>query len=437
MDATRRHFLHSVSAAAVATSVGMKATATVARAGEGEYESAGATSASEKAGATSGTTGQAGQQSADDPLGVRADFPVVENGIYLDSPYIAPSPRQVVEAGRAFVDAKGNGPVPLGAMLEETGQVRHKFAELIGAKEPEIGVLDATSAGENLVANSLDLSAGDNVVIDDLHYETTFVLYRHLEETRGVELRILKNEDGAATPDEFAALIDNKTRLVSVSWVSHQNGYRHDLKALAELAHAHGAYLYADAIQGIGMLALDVEEVGIDFLTSGTYKWLLGGFGVAPFYVRESLLDLVKPDRLGAFSVARDLGDFRFELHKSASKFMYATPAFGAIFQLRAGLDYLLQVGVENIERHTVGLASRIHEGLTEQGYEILTPAGNSSAIVTFNHGRDHEMVALALETAGIRATVREESGQIRVGPALFNNVQEIEEFLEMTGNWM
>ena len=437
MDATRRQFLQSVSAAAAASSVGMKTTAAVASSGDKQGKAAGASSANEEAAAPARTSGQAGQRNALDPLGVRADFPVVENGIYLDSPYIAPSPRQVVEAGQAFLEAKANGPVPLGAMLEETDQVRRKFAELIGAKEPEIGILDATSAGENLVANSLDLSAGDNVVIDDLHYETTFVLYRHLEMTRGVELRILKSGDGAASPDEFAALVDDKTRLVSVSWVSHQNGYRHDLKALAELAHAHSAYLYADAIQGIGMLALDVEDAGIDFLTSGTYKWLLGGFSVAPFYVRESLLDLVRPDRLGAFSIARNLGDFRFELHKNGSKYMYATPAFGAVFQLRAGLDYLLAVGVENIERHTVDLARRLHEGLTDQGYEVLTPAGNGSAIVTFNHGRDHERVTRALDEAGIQATLREEGGQIRVGPALFNNAAEIEKFLDLTGKWM
>ncbi len=427
MAATRRQFLQSVSAAAMTSTVVGKVEASAASTAEKE---AGAAAAS------AGTAGRAGQQSATDPLGVRADFPVVENGIYLDSPYIAPSPRQVIEAGQAFLDAKGNDPLPLGAMLEETDQVRSKFAELIGAKESEIGIVDATSAGENLVANSLDLGAGDNVVIDDLHYETTFVLYRHLEETRGVELRILASEDGAASPEEFAELVDDDTRLVSVSWVSHQNGYRHDLKALAELAHAHGAYLYSDAIQGIGMLALDVEDVGVDFLTSGTYKWLLGGFGVAPFYVRKSLLDLVRPDRLGAFSVARNLGDFRFELHKSGSKYMYATPAFGAVFQLRAGLDYLLQVGVENIERYTVDLATRLHQGLTEQGFEVLTPAGNDSAIVTFRHGRDHEMVTRALEDAGIQATVREDSGQIRVGPALFNNAAEIDQFLDVAGAW-
>ena len=155
MDATRRQFLQSVSAAAVAGSVIGKANAAGASSVVGKAKAAGVTAVAP------GTPGRAGQQSATDPLGVRADFPVVENGIYLDSPYIAPSPRQVIEAGQAFLDAKGNDPLPLGAMLEETDQVRSKFAELIGAKESEIGILDATSAGENLVANSLDLGAGD------------------------------------------------------------------------------------------------------------------------------------------------------------------------------------------------------------------------------------------------------------------------------------
>jgi len=111
MDATRRQFLQTVSAAAVAGSVGVK---------------------TEAAMVSAGTAGQAGQRGSIDPLGVRADFPVVENGIYLDSPYIAPSPRQVIEAGRAFVDAKAHDPVPLGAMLEETDRVRRKFADLGG-----------------------------------------------------------------------------------------------------------------------------------------------------------------------------------------------------------------------------------------------------------------------------------------------------------------
>ena len=375
-------------------------------------------------------------QDTDDPLGVRADFPVTDEGIYLNSPYIAPSPRQVVDAGNAFAAAKGRNPIGLGAMLEETNRVRGLFARLIGATTPEIGILDATSAGENLVARSFDLGDGDNVVIDDLHYETTYVLYRDLAERRGIELRIVRSEDGAATPAEFAELVDDNTRLVSVAWVSHRNGYCHDLEALAELAHRHGAYLYADAIQGIGMLELDVRETGVDFLTSGTYKWLLGGFGVAPFYVREDLLDAVEPDRKGSLNIARELDDFRYELYTDGRKYLYATPAFGAVYQLGAALDYLLEVGVAEIEHHTVALAQRLHGRLEEQGHRLLTPAGNRSAIITFEHQGDPAAVGESLRAAGIQATVREGGAQIRVGAALFNNAREVDGLLEVTAGW-
>ncbi len=373
----------------------------------------------------------------DDPLGVRQDFPVVQEGIYLNSPYITPSPRQAVEAAQSFAQAKARNPVGLSGMLEETNAVRQKFARLIGASEPEIGVLYATSDGENIVARALDLGPGDNVVIDDLHYETTFVLYQHLVETRGIDLRIVESRGGAATPEAFAAFVDDNTRLVSVAWVSHQNGYHHDLAALAELAHAHGALLYADAIQGIGMLTLDVKAVDIDFLTTGTYKWLLGGYGVAPFYVREALLDSIAIDRMGSLHIANDLGEHRYELHSDGRKYGYATMAFGAVFQLSAALDYLLRVGVENIERHTVALAHRLHEGLTEQGYRLTTPPQNRSAIVTFEHGVEIDRAQAALEAANIQVSFKEEGTKIRVGPALFNNVEEIDRFLDVTGQWV
>jgi len=402
MDLTRREFIGGVSAAAAVT----------------------------------GLPPQLRGGSDDDPLGVRGDFPAVQEGIYLDSAYITPSPRQAVRAAQDFAAAKARSPVSLGRMLEETNTVRQRFARLINATEQEVGVLFATSDGENIVARALDLGEGDNVVIDDLHYETTYILYQHLAETHGLEVRIVPSRDGVADADAFAEYVDGLTRLVSVAWVSHQNGYHHDLTALADLAHAHGAYLYADAIQGIGMLDLDAKGVGIDFFTAGTYKWLLGGFGVAPFYIREELLDLVEVDRFGSLQTAEELGGHRFRLHEDAKKYGYATMAFGAVFQLRAALDYLLQVGVPNIERHTVALAQHLREGLVDQGFHVWTPPQNRSAIVTFEHGRDIDMVRRTLEERDIRVSFKEEGVQLRVGVALFNTSTEIDGLLEVTGAW-
>ena len=365
-----------------------------------------------------------------------ATFPVVEEGVYLNCAYIAPSPLPVVEVFRSFLDAKTRSPLSLGAMVEEADAARGKFARLIGAAEGEIGLLYSTTDGENIVTRALGLRRGDNVVIDDLHFQSTFVLYQQLAEATGVEIRVVPSRGGAAPVEAFAQRVDSRTRIVSVTWVSNRNGYRHDLAALAELAHSQGAYLYADAVQGVGMLDLDVKEADVDFLATGTYKWLLAGHGVAPFYVREELLDRVGPDRYGHLHVAETLGDYRYRLHDDARKYGYATLAFESIFQLSAALDYLFQVGIKNIERHSVDLAHRLHEGLTAQGLSVLTPPGNRSSIVAFEHGQDMEAAARTLEEARIKVSFREEGTQVRASPALFNTAAEVDHLLDVTRAW-
>ncbi|MCS5701209.1 MAG: aminotransferase class V-fold PLP-dependent enzyme, partial [Acidobacteria bacterium] len=163
----------------------------------------------------SGVRPVVGIASKDDPLGVRSDFPVVEQSVYLDSAYITPSPLQAVEAAQAFAEAKARDPVSLGGMLQETNLMRQRFATLVGASEMEIGVLFATSDGENIVSRALDLKQGDNVVIDDLHYDTTYLLYQQLAEQRGLEVRIVNSEAGGAPVDAFAEHVDRQTRLIS------------------------------------------------------------------------------------------------------------------------------------------------------------------------------------------------------------------------------
>jgi selenocysteine lyase/cysteine desulfurase len=368
---------------------------------------------------------------ADDPLGVRADFPITAApGVYLNSAYITPVPTVVAGAGRAFDASKASRPISLPDMQAKTDEVRRQFARLINASEEEVGFLAATSEGENLVAAALNLQRGDNVVIDELHYQTEFVLYKRLEQTRGIELRVARARDGAVTLNEFEPLVDRRTRLISVALVSHQNGYRHNLRPLADLAHAHGAWLYTDAIQAAGMIPIDVQASSVDVLCAGTYKWLLGGFGTAPLYVRKTLLDRIEPDRWGALHVARDLGNYRYEIHRSAKKFEYATLAFGAIYQLGAGLSYLEKVGVPRIEAHTVALARRLRDGLVSHGLEVLTPPDNHSSIVSFRNPAAPAQAQRTLREAGIEVSFRENGRQIRVSPALFNTSDDIDLFL-------
>jgi selenocysteine lyase/cysteine desulfurase len=366
-----------------------------------------------------------------DPLGVREDFPVVADRIYLNSALIAPVHRSVVAASRAYIEEKSTGSMQLGVLSATADAVRAQFARLANATPDEIGLLFSTGDGENVIANGVGLKAGDNVVVDDLHYSTEFVLYRALEASRGIELRIVKNREGAVTASDFEPHIDKRTRIVSVAWVSNQNGFRHDMRPIADLAHANGALFYADAVQAAGMINLDVRAAGVDAMCSGSYKWLMSEFGVAPFFISRDVVDRVQSDRIGEFSVARAEPDHHYQLLQTARKFEGTSRSFGAVAQLHASLSYLEKVGVARIEEHTVGLAQLLYKGLVKQGYKMFTPPENRSSIVTFNFSRPADDFRAAFRAANIDVTLR--GGQVRVAPALFNNADEIERCLEVT----
>ena len=369
---------------------------------------------------------------ADDPLGVRDDFPIVNNRVFLNSAYIAPIPRQVVAAGAAFLEEKANNSFQLGPLLTKCDEVRAQFARLINAASPnEIGLLYSTAEGENVVAAGLDLKAGDNVVIDELHYDTEFVLYRTLEKLKGVQLRIAKHRNGVVDASDIEPLVDKRTRLVSVAWVSHRNGLRHDMRPIADVAHAKGALLYTDAIQAVGSFPIDVQAAGVDFLCAGSYKWLLAGWGVAPFYVRSSVGDRLTLDRFGEMN-GHELPDHSFEIETNAKRFDYCSRAFGDVYALSAGLSYLDKVGVSRIGEHTVnGLTRRLQDGLARQGHKLFTPMGNRSSIVTAYMTKSAADIRAAFDAAKVEVTIR--SGSIRIAPALFNNADDIDRCLEVT----
>ena len=207
------------------------------------------------------------------------------------------------------------------------------------------------------------------------------------------------------------------------------------MRPLADLAHAHGALFYADGIQAVGMFPTDVQgRQGSTCCAPGTYKWLLGSFGVAPFYVRRELLDRIRLDRYGALHVERERSDGGFDLYKTAKRFDYATLPFGEVYQLGAGLAYLERVGVGP------------HRG-AHRGAGAASSAPDSWRRATAVHARGQPLVDRDLlhderrgdphhgvRAASIDVTVRGAAGQVRVSPALFNTRADIARFLEVSG---
>jgi selenocysteine lyase/cysteine desulfurase len=369
-------------------------------------------------------------QSTDDPLGVRQDFPALRELTFLNTAYAGLIPQPVADAARQWIDRRATRSYTVGEMFARADEARALLARMIGAGEDEIAFISSTTEGENIVVNSLGFAAGDNVVYDDLVYPSTPAIYQRLAATRGVEIRVVKSRNGAAPVEEFAKLVDKRTRLISVAWVNNNSGYRHDMKALAALAHHHGAYLYSDAVQFIGTGPVDVHAEQIDFCTAGTYKWLMAGFGVAAFYVRRELLEKIQSPYVGWRSRAGQ--------ERNAKKFEYATLPFGELYELAAALEYLQRIGLDRIETRSQALVSRLRSGLDDRKIAVATPENNRSPIVSFYIRRPSAEAAKLLEAERVRVSVQDvpatagapAATRVRVAVAFFNNEADVDRML-------
>jgi cysteine desulfurase/selenocysteine lyase len=369
-----------------------------------------------------------------DPLGVRKDFPALREYTFLNTAYTGLIPQAVVDAAREWTNTRAGRTFTVGEMLAKADEVRKLYAAMFGAGEDEIAFLSSTTEGENLVVNSLDFKGGDNVVYDDLVYPSTPVIYQRLADTKGVEIRVVKSRNGAAPVEEFAKLVNGRTRLISVAWINNNSGYRHDMKALAALAHSNGAYLYSDAVQFMGTGPVDLRAEGVDFCTSGSYKWLMAGFGIATFYVRRELLDRIHPSNVGWRSPNRA------ESRKTAKQLEYATPSFGDLYELDAALKYLQRVGLDNIEARSQTLVKRFRSGLAERKMPIATPDNTRSPIVSFYIRKRSAEAAKILEAERVKVSLQEVAPapsagaapltRVRVAIAFFNNEADVDRML-------
>src|SRR5262245_48390197 len=231
------------------------------------------------------------------PPSIRAELPIASTQTYLSSAAIHP---MSVPASRALMDhiqfrLKGGGEGRADFGADQQADLKKRFATLIGAKPSEIAFTQNTSDGENIVVMGMDLARkGGNVVLDELHFETSLYMYKSLE-AKGLELRVVRHRNWSIDIEDMARAVDRNTRLVSMALVSNVNGYLHDARAITDLAHSRGAYVFADMVQAAGAVPIDVRALGIDFASTATYKWLMGERGFGFLYVREDLQDTVVP----------------------------------------------------------------------------------------------------------------------------------------------
>jgi len=367
------------------------------------------------------------------PPSVRADFPVASNLTYLNSASIHPMSLPSSQALERHVAYRLRGPGEGRADFGEEQQqdLKRRFAQLIGATPNEIAFVQNTSDGENIVVMGMDLPhRRSNVVLDELHFETSLYMYKSLE-AKGLELRVVKHRNLANAISDMERAIDRNTRLVSMALVSNVNGYLHDAKAISDLAHTHGAYVFADMVQAAGAVPIDVRAMGIDFGSTATYKWLMGERGFGFLYVREDLQDTVVPTtRYGHRQITNfDRVGITWEPLPGAAR--YETGTFPNALALCSwtSLQYIERLGLVNIRAHARQLTDRLQNELPALGYPSVTPKGTETPIVAFEL-KDVAATGRKLRQAGIAATIIENEKRLRLSVSVFNTHEDIDRLL-------
>jgi len=362
-------------------------------------------------------------------------FPIKQRRAYLNNASIGALSQPVVAAVNRFMeDVRDNGRNAYPEWCryaEET--IKARIGRLIGAHRDEIAYVKNTTEGLVNVANGFPWRDGDNLILPDIEYPSNVYCWMKLA-ARGVTIRWVKNRNGRILVDDIRRLMDDRTRLVSLSAVQFSNGFRQDLEATSNLCHERGVYLNLDAIQWAGSLELDVEKLGIHFLSVGGHKWMLAPIGTGFFYCRKSVLGLLDPPSVGYHSVdsTEDHMHYMLEYRPTAARFEEALANFTGIWGLDAAVRIQLALTPARIESHILTLTDYACEALLRKGYQIVSSRnpGEASGNLSFKHsGHDAQELSQRLRDAGVDLAVR--GGNLRISPTYYNDSDEIDRLIE------
>jgi selenocysteine lyase/cysteine desulfurase len=371
-------------------------------------------------------------------LPARAAFAATDIA-YLDNGSQHPVSLGAKAAIDAYFGKRMLDPAAMGQKLDDDG-LRAKFARLINADPDEISFVQSTTAGEQAVVRALDLpDAGGHVVTETLHFFGSFPLYEDLSR-RGVDVSWVRAVDGRIRLEDIKAAIRKGTKLVALSQVSTVNGFEHDLKAICDHAHAHGALVYADIIHAAGCVPFDVRASGVDFAACASYKWLMGDFGLGFLYVRKDILPRLTRQNWGYYGISNfathvypldapgdSVADFDFT-PDAGGAFAIGTRSHTVIAQLHHSLDWIAALGVEAIQRHAQSLIAHLREELPRRGHTIYTPAEARTPLLTVVLPDARKRLAAPMASARVSLTMS--ANRFRLTPSVQNDHADIERFL-------
>ncbi|HEY9582471.1 MAG TPA: cysteine desulfurase [Savagea sp.] len=391
---------------------------------------------------------------------IREQFPILKeevNGkpvVYLDSAATSQKPQAVIDAVSHYYETSNanvhRGVHTLGNLATDAYEgARDKVRAFINANEAaEIIFTRGTTTSLNLVAQSygmMNVEEGDEIVISYMEHHSNIIPWQQVAKAKKATLKYIElTEDGEITLDAVKAQVTDKTKIVSVAYASNVLGTINPVKEIAEIAHAHGAVMVVDAAQAAPHLKIDVQNINCDFLAFSGHK-MCAPTGIGVLYGKRALLDAMEPVEFGG-----EMIDF-VGLHDSTWKelpwkFEGGTPIIAGAVGLGAAIDYLEEIGLDNIARHEQELVAYAIERMQEiEGIELYGPLDPTrrAGLITFNLQEVHPHdLATVLDMNGIAIRAGhhcaqplmkwlEQSATARASFYLYNTKEDIDQFVE------
>ncbi|NLS21357.1 aminotransferase class V-fold PLP-dependent enzyme [Rhizobium sp. P40RR-XXII] len=381
-----------------------------------------------------------------DVVKVRRETPGVLHRIHLNNAGSGLMPLAVLDAMLGYLtrEAEIGGYEAASEAATELDGVYDSVARLLGASRDEIALTENATVAWQLAFYALSFQPGDRILTTRAEYAANYVAFLQVSRRTGAVIEVIPDDaDGVLDPQALEQMIDDRVKIIAITWVPTNGGLRNPAAAVGEIARRRGVIFLLDACQAVGQMPTRVDELGCDILTATGRKFLRGPRGTGFLYVRRDLMLTMDPPMIDHFAAPWVTPD-RYKLRGDARRFETWENNYAARLGLGRAVDYALQLGLEDIETRCSILSARLREGLRALPGIVIHDLGrNPVSIVSFSvENRDATTVKAELTQLGynvsisapsstlLDATARHLPAVVRASPHYYNTDDEIESFV-------
>lgn len=366
-------------------------------------------------------------------LEIRSRFPIFQRKIYLNS-CSQGALSDAVQAGlENYIASWHEQGSPWETWVNEYEVARTAFAQFINASRDEVAIVTSASAGINSIASALSFKDRNKVVMGEFEFPTMGHVWL-AQRARGAEVQFVPAVGNLIPAANYEKIIDRRTAIVPLTHVCFKNGFRSNVKAVTQIAHAAGALVMLDDYQDCGTRPVDVKAMDLDFYVTGTLKYLLGPPGLAFMYVRKELISTLEPTVTGWFAQTNPFAydPQHIDLAPTARRFEYGSPSVPNVYAAMPGIQLLQEIGMENVATHIKKLTQALLNSARDLGIQAKTPDDSAGPLVVLQ-SLDSNLLVQKLAESGIVASNRHDG--LRIAFHIYNTLDDVKAVMEVLAN--